>query len=205
MAPIPADPAFLERVFATEAGEESLLFIGTDQSIEFAVRVNGVRPTALRPLDDVRDEVEAAWTEEARANALKEMAVGVADDAQTTSVPAVADGLQREAVVSMPLGRDSYDDLFGPELLQQIFSVPAGSVIYGLTATQGEYIVARIEEVTHPMQDVTAADYQDLSDTLGAQLGNDLIDAFAKAAQEEAGVTTYPAVIDTTLGQGVLF
>ena len=205
MAPIPDDPAFIEQVFATEAGEESFLFPAMEENIEYAVRVNGITPASLRPLDEVRAEVEAAWMAEARANALMEMASGISEQAQSGSLEAAADDLGREVMTSMPLERSSYGEVFGPQLMQQLFSVPQSSMIYGLAANGQDYVVARVEEVSHPVPDPASAEYQQLLENIGAQLGNDLIEAFADAARDEVGVTTYPATIETALGQGVYY
>lgn len=205
MAPIPSDPAFIQEVFATDVGEESFLFQGDDQFVEFAVRVNGVTPSALRPLDTVRADVEAAYEADARAKKLRATAMDLSMQAESDGLDAAAAGADHTVMVSMPLDRMSYGDVIGPELLQQIFSVPQGSVLFGMTANGEDYAVARIEDISHPVPDITGADYVQLRESISGQMSKDLMEIFANAARDEVGVTTYPDVIDTALGQGVFY
>jgi peptidyl-prolyl cis-trans isomerase D len=205
MAPIPTDPAFLEQIFATDVGEESFLFRGEDEFVEYAVRVNGVTPSALRPLETVRAEVEAAYEADTRAMQLRIMATEIAAQAQGETLAAAAEGAGKVITVTMPLGRDSVDEVVGPQLLQQFFSVPQGSVIFGLTANGQDYAVARIEDISHPIPDITSDEYAQLRDSISGQMSSDIMEAFADAARNEVGVTTYPNVIDTALGQGTFY
>jgi hypothetical protein len=105
----------------------------------------------------------------------------------------------------MPLQRDGFDAFFGPELLQQIFSVPQGSVISALAANGEDYVVARIEDVSHPVPDVSSAEYNQIGDSMAGQMAQDIVETIAVDAREEVGVTTYPDAIDIVLGQGVFF
>ncbi len=203
-APIPDEPTFLEQAFVTGEGNETFLFEGIDE-IYYAVRVNGITPAALRPLETVRLEVENAWMEDARAAALLALAVEISDEIRASGIDATAENLDRIVMVSMPLQRDSFSDLFGPGLLQQIFSVPQGSVVSALAANGEDYVVARIEDVSHPVPDISSAEYNQLGESMAGQMAQDVIETFANAAREEVGVTTYPDAIDIVLGQGVFF
>ena len=203
-APIPQDPSFLEQAFLTNAGDETFLFEGLD-GVYYAVRVDGVTPAALRPLEAVRAEVEAAWEEDARANALENRAADVLAQAQANGLEAVSEDLDRTIVVSMPLRRDSFGETIGPQLLQQLFSVPQGSVVSGLAANAEEYVVARIEDISHPVPDLNSDEYNQLGQSMAGQMAQDVIETFASAAREEVGVTTYPNVIDIAMGQGAFY
>jgi peptidyl-prolyl cis-trans isomerase D len=203
-APIPDESSFLEQAFATFEGDETFLFAGLDE-IYYAVRVNAVTPAALRPLETVRPEVERAWEDQTRANALQARAAEIAEEVQTNGFDAAAENLGRIVMVSMPLQRDGFDAFFGPELLQQIFSVPQGSVISALAANGEDYVVARIEDVSHPVPDVSSAEYNQIGDSMAGQMAQDIVETIAVDAREEVGVTTYPDAIDIVLGQGVFF
>ncbi len=203
-APIPADPTFLEQAFGTNEGTETFLFEGLDQ-VYYAIRVNGITLAALRPLETVRPEVERAWEENALANALQRRSVEITQEVQTSGLDAVAENLGRAVTVSMPLRRDGFDETLGPDLLQQIFSVPLGSVISGFAANGGDYVVVRIEDISHPVPDITSEEYLQLRETMATQMAQDVVQTFANAAREEVGVTTYPDAIDIVLSQGVFF
>ena len=203
-APIPDEPTVLEQVFVTNEGSETFLFEGLDE-IYYAVRVNGVTPAALRPLETVRLEVEGAWEEDTRANSLRARATETSGEVRASGLDAAAENLDRIVMVSMPLQRDNFDEFFGPELLQQIFSVPLGSVISALAANGEDFVIARIEDVSHPVPDITSAEYNQLRESMAGQMAQDIIETFANAAREEVGVTTYPDAIDIILGQGIFY
>lgn len=205
MAAIPEDPVFLEQIFATDIGEESFLFRGADEFAEYAIRVNGVTPAALRPLETVRAEVETAYEADARATELRVLATELAAQANSEGLDAAADGVDRVVMVSMPLDRSAISDVIGPELLQQVFSVPRGAVLFGVTANQEDYAVALVDDVSHPVPELTSDEYQQLRESISGQMSNDLMETFAAAAREEVTITTYPDVIDTALGQGVFY
>ena len=60
---LPADPEFLATVFKAEVGEDSDPF-PTKSGAYYAIKVDGVTPAKLKPLDQVRAEAIAAWTAE---------------------------------------------------------------------------------------------------------------------------------------------
>ena len=68
-AGLPADPEFLPALFKAEVGEDSDPF-ATKLGAYFVVHVNGVTPPKLKPLDQVRAQAIAAWTDEQRSSLL---------------------------------------------------------------------------------------------------------------------------------------
>jgi len=204
LAPIPSDPTFLEQVFLTVAGEETFLYEGQDQ-LYYAIRVNSVTPAALHPLETVRPEVERAWEDDTRANARQRRAMELLEEAQTNGLDSVAQSLSRTLMVSMPLRRDSFSETIGPQLLQQIFSISQGSTTSGLAANGEDYIIVRIEDVSHPVPDITSDEYNQLVESMAAQMGQDVIDTFVNAAREDVGVTTYPDAMDIAMGLGFFY
>jgi peptidyl-prolyl cis-trans isomerase D len=203
-AMLPDDPTFLEQAFVTNEGNETFLFEGLDE-IYYAVRISGVTPATLRPLETVRSEVETAWAEDALANALQRRGAEVSDEVRASGLESTAQTLDRIVMVSMPLRRDSFDETLGSELLQQIFSVPQGSVVSGSAANGVDHVVARIENISHPVPDITSDEFLQLSQSMSQQMAQDVVETFASAAREEVGVTTYPDAIDVVLAQGIFY
>ncbi len=204
MADIPADPAFIQQVFATVEGEESYLFQG-EGGIYYAVRIDSITPETLRPLDTVRLDVERGWTDEARATALQKRATVLAEEARMIGLEAVAATLGRMIVTSVPLSRSAFDETLGAQVIQEIFSVPQGGILAGESADGVNYVVARIGQVDHPVADTAAPEYMQFREAMAGQMAQDLIQALAVTARDQAGVTTYPDTIETALGQGLLY
>jgi hypothetical protein len=99
-----------------------------------------------------------------------------------------------------PLKRDAMSEVLGPVLLQDAFSEPQDSVISGEAANGTDYVVASIATVTHPVPDVSAADYGQFRTAMAQQLGADAVEMLAGAARKDVGVKTYPDVIATITG-----
>lgn len=57
---IPGDPRFLQEVFGLDAGQESDTLL-TQDSILYAVRLDGITPPTTKPLSEIRQQVLEAW------------------------------------------------------------------------------------------------------------------------------------------------
>ena len=70
VADIPLVPDFLEQVFQIETGDESDLFM-TMEGGAYAVKMNSITPPAVKPLDQVREQVREAFIADARTKLLQ--------------------------------------------------------------------------------------------------------------------------------------
>src|SRR3546814_4056070 len=73
----------LSLAFSTPEGEDSAL-TETRGGGYAILRVNGVQPPALRPLEEVREQVVADWEAAQRAEATAEKAKAAAEDRKST-------------------------------------------------------------------------------------------------------------------------
>lgn len=199
-ADVAGEMALLDQAFRTEAGEESTIFQGEDKNY-YAVKVARVTPAAVKPLDTVRATVRESWMTEARANALKKRAEMLAEDARKGSLAAAAQTLKKTPIHSMPIRRNQQNDVYGPQVLQQLFSQPKGGVAVGPQPNGPNYIVAQIVDVSHPVPDFTNPSYVQFRNVVAQQLSEDMAQTVAAAARAHVGVTTYPAAVQSVLGE----
>ena len=199
-ADIPKQPQFLDQAFRTETGDESDLF-QTDDGQYFAVRVTGVTPPAVKPLDSVREEVREGWLNEQRNKLLQTKVQQLVAAARNTGNLAEAGKeIGHAPVMSMPLKRGESGDVFSMELNLQIFGQPPGSVVNGPAGKGNAVVVARVVSVNHPQIDVTSADYTTFRGAAAQQLGESAIDTAATAARQSAGVNIHQATLQRVLG-----
>jgi len=200
-AEIPTNPAFLEQVFQTETGEESDLFQSEDGQY-FAVKVTGVTPPAVRPLDSVLEEVRQGFIADARSKLLQAKVQTLSEQAMKTgSLAEAGKALGHAPVRSMPLKRGEMNDVFSANLLSQLFGAPAGTVITGPAAIGNGSVIARVVSVNHPEPDVSSAEYANFRRTAGQQLGETAMESLAAAARKEAGVNVHQATVQRILGE----
>jgi len=200
---LPPEPALLEQAFSWEDGEESNLFEGDDGSY-YAVRVVSIMLSQLRPLEEVRDQVQASWIIDRRGAALRIRAQELAGEARETSLALAAQSAGKEIEQSGALRRDAPNEIFAGALLQQLFAVPVESVIVAQAANGMDYAVARVVGVEHPTPDPTDPAYAGFATTLSQQLSQDMLSTLADAAQGQAGVTINTVNLQTVLGEAPL-
>jgi peptidyl-prolyl cis-trans isomerase D len=201
VADIPLVPDFLEQVFQIETGDESDLFM-TMEGGAYAVKMNSITPPAVRPFDQVREQVREAFIADARTKLLQTRVQTLADEARKTgSLAEAARALRRTPTTSMPLRRGQADNVVSTALSNQIFGATQGSIVTGQAASGDGQVIARVASVIHPEPDVSAMEYEQFRQTAAQQLSETIVDTMAQAARAEAGVTVHDATVQRILGE----
>jgi peptidyl-prolyl cis-trans isomerase D len=199
-ADLPKVPALLERAFQTETGEESDLFQSEDGQY-FALKVSGVTPPAVRPLESVREEVREAFITDKRNQLLQAKVKALTDQAtQARSLAEAGKALGRAPLTSQPLKRGDMSDVFSPQLIGTLFSTPAGVAVANNEAKGSGVVIARVTKVLHPEPDLSSAEYANFRRSAAQQLGLTTVDTVAAAAKKDAGVTIHQATVQRVLG-----
>jgi len=199
-AEVPTQPAFMNQVFQTETGEESDLF-STEDGASYAVKVTGITPPAIKPLEQVREQVREGYLKDARDKALQTKIQAFADQAMKAgSLVEVGRALRRAPTTTMPLKRGQTDDVFSMELSSQLFAATPGAIVTGPAAKGGGYVIARVAKVERPEPDVSGSDYGKFRQTASQQLGETAVDSLAAAARKDAGVNVHQATVSRVLG-----
>lgn len=202
-ADVPANSQFLDQVFKADVGVAGDPFQLPDGSA-YALKVDGVTPPALKPLDAVRAKAEAGWMQQKQADALltKVAALSATAD-KDKSLDPIAKVLKVKVEDSPALQRGSPAGAIPAGLLGKIFDAKPGAVVFGKADKGDGYIVARITGVTHPPPMTAAnAQYAQFLKQIGSQVGNDLPTSLAMAARQNQGVTINQKMVDTVTGSG---
>ena len=202
-AAVPDEPEFLAQIFKAEIGDEGDPF-QTKTGNLYVLRVDGVTPPKVRPLDQVRDEAVKAYTAEQRTKLLEAKAKSLAAEGnKQQSLDKVASELGTTPQMSGILTRGAATDTFPVALMEKIFSAPPGSTVYGEGAKDGAYIVARITGIAHPpAMPTNDPRYKQFLETLSNQLGDDMPSAFSTAARAQQGVEIDQKMADRVAGGG---
>jgi len=200
VADIPLVPDFLEQVFQIETGDESDLFM-TMEGGSYAVKMNSITPPAVRPLEQVREQVREAFLAEARTKAVQTRVQTLAEDARKSgSLAEAGRALRRMPTTSMPLRRGQADDVVSSALSAEIFAAQPNAIVTGAAGMGPGYVIARLINVQHPEPDVTATEYEQFRQTAAQQLSETIVDTMASAARADSGVTVHDATIQRILG-----
>ena len=183
-------PAVLQAAFALAQGARSAVTEGADSN-SFVVRVDGMTPSHLKPLAEVRDQVIVAWKAEQRAKAAAAKAEEIENQLKAGGSPeAVARAAGATYAVTEPLGRaPGVGGTLPPQLLKSLFTLAPGGTAKA-AAADGQ-VVARLKSVI-AADPATAQDaVKTLAESERQQLSADLVAQFADALR-----LTYPVRVN---------
>lgn len=181
--------AILRTAFATAAGQTSQLN-ELGESGYYMVEVEKVTPSAVKPLDEVRQQVVALWQQEARDAALASLAKEIAGAVgEGKSLADIAKARSLQTFTTQPLPRSGGDPKVPPVLVARLFEAKAGGVV----SAKGDngYLVAQLKDILPPDAATQAAGTARLSQQLGAQMQDDLLREYDQALRDR-----YPVSID---------
>ncbi|MBV9758914.1 MAG: peptidyl-prolyl cis-trans isomerase [Alphaproteobacteria bacterium] len=171
----PGDPAHLTEVppAANAAGAQQV-------SSYYALEVESITPPAVRPLEQVKDQVEQAW---------KKDAVRHEQDAAAAGILAAVKGRQSledaalKAGVSVrklpPVGRNGNVEGVPPQLVGPLFALKQGEPT--MVETPTGFLVAVLSEIRQPDPKADPGAYDQVRNTLRQSIGNDLENVFVAA------------------------
>ncbi|MGB0926298.1 MAG: SurA N-terminal domain-containing protein [Pikeienuella sp.] len=199
-----ADPTFLNELFTAETGEYRDM-IETPEGDFFVLRVEAVKEAALRPLEEVREQVVAYWTASERRAALTAKATALVDRADEGELlAALADAEGVDLQTEGPLTRVDQWTAMGPELVQVLFAENMGGAASGPVPGRADSIViAQVVDIQPAERDEnTASAIAGVTQERGRWAGADTLSFFIRAKQREAGIETNQAVINSLMTQG---
>ena len=178
---------FLSIAFATEEGADSLLTETGDDGY-FVLRVDGVTPRALRPLNTVKAKVAEAWKAGKRAEKAKQSAESVVARVKGgTGLDVIAKEMGLTIKTSPALVRRSTapaTDL--PRLLMGgIFKIKPGEAV-SARGSDG-YYVARLKEIAAANPAADKAGLDEVSKQIGKSLNADIFVQLAGALRNRFG------------------
>ena len=184
----------LKLTFATDQGQTSRVTETPDGAI-FALHVDKVVPSQVKPLDEVKDKAVAAWQADRRreivAKEAEELAAAVTPG---TRLATVAGEKGLKATTSPPFTRHPENDsAVAPPLVGKLFAAKPGEVVTA-SDTTGSYI-AQLDEVQRP-EDVSQTAAAGLSHELDTAQQVDLAEEFTRALRSRFPVEIHREVLD---------
>ncbi|MBI3709973.1 MAG: peptidyl-prolyl cis-trans isomerase [Proteobacteria bacterium] len=190
----------LAATFETQAGRESALFEARSGGW-YIVRIDGVTPSRVKPLDEVRSEVVALWQKDKRYEAARERAELILDRVNKgQTLAAAAAEFQLTPAQTPPVLRDGGRDLseqVTPELVGRLFALKQGES--GFAAGRDRYHVVRLLEVrpADPASEPQAV--ARLRQALVQQIAADLVAEYAQSLRRQQGVSVKQDAIEPLL------
>lgn len=203
VAGLPEAAKVLAEIFAGEVGLPGNLS-DADHGGFYVIRVDAVTPSALKPLDAVRDQVIAAALDERSRTGLRSLAetlVARIDGGE--AIEAVAKSVKATAVKLGPglrQGDAAFADRLAPNLVTTLFATARGKAVAGEADDKGDIPLAQVTGI-EPADPATAQSaVDDLRKELASQQGGELAAATLLDLRNRFGYRTDQAAIDRLLG-----
>ena len=197
IADLPADPEFLTQAFSYEVGDDNDPFPAKSGEY-YAIKVDGITPPKLKPLDQVRADAVAAWSDEQRHAALEKKA---AELAARATIQKSLDGIAKELKVpvqhSPALSRNTNDTTFSAELTGKLFDAKPDGIVEG--AAGNNFIIARVTGIAHAP--TVGQQFESAREQLSQQAASDFSVSFANAARLRDGVRVNQQMLQSALGE----
>ncbi len=207
-APIPGSPelkcAIVKAAFETQKGDPPRLVEvqtpSTGGSAYYALSVEDVTPSAVKPFDMVKDQVTADWTHDAQRHAQEQAAakvLGAVKGGQSLADTAAVAGVtvRRTPLVT----RGGSAEGMPQQLEQPLFGLKKGEPT--MVETGDGFIVAVPAEIVEADPKADPAGYSQVRDVVARSIGNDLAGVFAEALRTRAQPRINQQVLDNVTGQ----
>jgi peptidyl-prolyl cis-trans isomerase D len=200
VADLPSDPEFATTAFTQEVGEDNDPFPAKSGAY-YDIKVDGMTPAKLKPLDQVKADAIAAWTVDEKARQVAARAQALTAQAQKDgNLAGIAKELKVPVQQSPALSRDTGDTTFSATLISQLFEAAPGSVVEAAQGSGGNYIIAKVTGIAHPQTPNAARIFAGGWDQLSQQAASDFTLSLANAERQRQGVTVNQQLLQQAIG-----
>ena len=185
---VPFKAEVLKQAFESDTGvENDALTTPSNGYVWYEVRE--VTPSAVKPFDTVKAEVEADWKAEKLRQVALEKAKQLAERAQNgITLDALAAEAKAEIKTVQGLKRNETTNEFGSEAVSALFSVPENGFAYALEGDGKGAKVMQSQAVLIPTFDPNTEEAKNIAKALEDGVGTNLAQGYAVDVQNELGV-----------------
>ena len=198
--PMPHAAELIQAAFSSDVGVENDAISLDNGYVWYEVRE--VIPSALKPLDQVKDQARAAVIAAKVRAASEDKAKKLVERARSG---VKLEELATEAAVQIQsaqgLRRKESDDSFGPAAVAALFAVPENGFAYALEPDGRGARVMQSQPVLLPTFDATSPEAKAIAERLKAQVADNMLTAYLGALEKEAGTTVNDTLWRNISGQ----
>jgi peptidyl-prolyl cis-trans isomerase D len=167
------------------------------------VDVLGITPSHERPLDEVKDQVEARWREQEIATRLNAKATEILDKIKagtTLADIAAADHLKVETKTGLKRGEPAAP--LSAAAVDAVFRTAKDAAGKTEGGQPGEQIVFRVTDIVVPTLDPAAEDAKRLTEVLNRGISEDVFTEYVARLQDEIGVSINQGALNQVVSGG---
>jgi peptidyl-prolyl cis-trans isomerase D len=187
-------------IFETDVGVENNPVSLGNEAYAFT-DVQEVQPERQRPMEEVREDVAKAWTEEETRNRLtKKSEELLAALSKGQSLEEAAKSVNAEVKATAALKRGGAEPGLPISAITQAFTLPQGGYASAFTADRKGRAIFQVAGITSapPLDD---AGFKQLSEEISRGIGNDIFAQYVNGLQTAYGVNINAKAVATATGQ----
>ena len=196
---LPDQQRLINAAFTTEVGVERDPLQVQDGYVWFDV--TGVTPSRERPLDEVKEQVEARWRDQEIATRLNTKATEILDKvkAGATLADAAKDAnLTVETASGLKRGEGS--GALSAAAVDAVFRTPKDGAGKADAATPPEQVVFRVTDIVMPASDTGGETAKGTIDALNRGLSEDIFSEYIAKLENDIGVTINQGALNQVIG-----
>jgi peptidyl-prolyl cis-trans isomerase D len=184
---LPSSEELLKAVFASDVGLENDALQANDGYVWYDVRE--VVPSAVKTMDQVKDQVKADWVASKLRTLAADKAKAIVEKAgNNTKLETVAAEINGTIKTVVGLKRNATSEEFDGISTLALFSVPEKTLTWALEGDGKSARIIEVSKVTVPSSGASAG-AKEVADLAKQGLGSDLLDSYLKSTRAGANVT----------------
>ena len=194
---IAAYDAFRSEAEQVQEGQFAELFDLADGGV-FALTLDGITEPALRPLDEVREDVRAAWQVQAQQDAVMAKAIEISGEI----LPLTSfESLGLAPLIEEGLTRRSFVEGTPPDFNAQLFDMTVGEI--RVIDAEDRALIVRLDDIAPPnLTDPSVIAQRDaLAENASAGIAQDMFDAYAASLQQRTELNIDQTTINAVNAQ----
>ncbi|WP_425408755.1 SurA N-terminal domain-containing protein [Hyphococcus sp.] len=186
----------LREAFILEEGEQSEALRLDGEDGYFIVALREITPPALKPFDQVRDQVEQRWRAKERRDRVSATISRIRDAlAANESLEDLADEFNR-APIELVIDRRFQNDVISDSLSEEIFYTDLNDTVAGPVGNAGSQVIVQIREIGFAPNSIPPQQIEQLREMIGFQIDQELVEAFVMTVRDDIGVKVNQSQID---------
>lgn len=188
LSEIPAATEVLRAAFESDVGVENDP-VDTPKEGFVWVDVNEITPSAVRPFEEVAQEVVERWKADKAGELLLKEAEELVEKANGgASMDDLAQALGKTVTTTGPIKRRDAPEPFGAAAVAALFRTMEGMAGLAQAGEAPNLVIFRLEKVDTPTFDPQSAEVKEIETKLSNGVGRDLFEIYIAGLQDSLGI-----------------
>jgi peptidyl-prolyl cis-trans isomerase D len=193
----------IAEAFALDEGEQSEAMRLSGEDGYFFVSLREIVPPALKPFDEVRDEVEQRWRAEERRARIAAVVQAIRDEVAAGKTLEDVAGQYTRAPIELLIDRRFQNEIVSRSFNEQIFFAGLDEIVAAPVGASGAQVLAEVREIGFGRNAIPPAEEEQIASLVGYQLDQELLEAFVTSIRDDYGVKINSAQIDALFADGL--